>query len=94
MIDDALKGTSVTAVLIGKQTASRNYVKYEIEQSIARGNGLLGVRIEKIGNRMGITDTAGPNPLPKGYKLYRWNRDDGYNNFGKWVEAAAKAAGK
>src|SRR3954454_15604324 len=46
MIDNSLKNTSVTAVLIGKETASRPYVKYEIEQSIGRGNGILGVRIE------------------------------------------------
>ncbi len=38
MIDDGLKGTSVTAVLIGAETASRPWVAYEIEQSIKRGN--------------------------------------------------------
>ncbi|MGH3007343.1 MAG: TIR domain-containing protein [Gaiellaceae bacterium] len=63
MIDDALVGTSVTAVLVGNQTAYRDYVKYEIEQSIAKGNGLLGVRIEKIENSKGEVDEAGPNPL-------------------------------
>lgn len=94
MIDDALVGTSVTAVLVGKQTAYRDYVKYEIEQSVARGNGLLGVRIEKIENSKGKLDDAGPNPLPSKYKLYRWNTDKGYLNFGRWVEDAAKAAGK
>jgi hypothetical protein len=36
----------------------------------------------------------GANPLPAGYKTYLWNKDDGYTNFGSWVEAAAKAAGK
>lgn len=43
LIDDALSGTSVTAVLIGAQTASREWVQYEIDQSIARGNGLIGI---------------------------------------------------
>jgi MTH538 TIR-like domain (DUF1863) len=94
MINDALVGTSVTAVLVGKETAYRDYVKYEIQQSIARGNGLLGVRIEKIPNSKGDVDEAGPNPLPSKYKLYRWNADKGYLNFGTWVEEAAKAAGK
>jgi hypothetical protein len=94
MIDDALKGTSVTAVLIGQETANRTYVKYEIDQSIARGNGLLGVAINKIKNREGEVDEPGPNPLPSGYKVYLWNKDDGYENLGDWVEAAAKAAGK
>ena len=94
MIDNALVGTSVTAVLVGRQTANRDYVKYEIKKSIERGNGLLGVRIEKIKNRNGEVDEAGPNPLPSKYKLYRWNADNGYENFGAWVEAAAKTAGK
>lgn len=94
MIDDALVGTSVTAVLIGKETASRDYVKYEIEKSVARGNGLLGVWIHQIKNLVGVTDDAGSNPLPAGYKIYGWNKDEGYKNFGTWVETAAKAAGK
>src|SRR4051794_10955586 len=38
LIDTGLEGTSVTAVLIGAETASRKYVSYEIEKSIARGN--------------------------------------------------------
>ncbi len=34
LIDDGLRGTSVTAVLIGAETANRPWVKYEIEKSI------------------------------------------------------------
>lgn len=94
LIDEGLKNTSVTTVLIGKETAGRSYVKYEIEQSIARGNGLLGVRIEKIKNEDGETDDAGTNPLRSSYPVYLWNKDDGYENFGDWVEKAAAAAGK
>ena len=50
--------------------------------------------IYKIKNLQGETDEAGPNPLPSNYKVYAWKKDDGYTNFGTWVEAAAKAAGK
>src|SRR6266446_4551666 len=45
LIDSGLNGTSVTIVLIGAETASRTYVSYEIEQSVARRNGILGIRI-------------------------------------------------
>ncbi len=38
-----MDGTSVTCVLIGSQTANSRWVKYEIEQSIEKGNGLLGI---------------------------------------------------
>jgi hypothetical protein len=69
-------------------------VRYEIQQSIARGNGLLGVRIEKIEDNRGRTAQAGQNPLPSGYKLYRWYADKGYLNFGRWVDEAARAAGR
>ena len=89
-IDDQLKGTSVTVVLIGKQTASRRWVKYEIDQSIKLGKGLLGIDISKIKNYDGTTeDSAGPNPLPAGYPLYLWNKNDGPKNLGTWIENAA-----
>jgi len=42
LIDTGLDGTSVTAVLIGAHTAQRDWVTYEIEQSIKRGNGVNG----------------------------------------------------
>ncbi|MFC5314204.1 TIR domain-containing protein [Azospirillum rugosum] len=48
MIDDALVGTSVTVVCIGAKTARRTYINYEIEQSLARGNGMLGLRINHL----------------------------------------------
>lgn len=94
MIDDALVGTSVTVVLIGAETATRRYVKYEIDQSIERGNGLIGIYIHKIADKNGDTDAAAPNPLASTYPVYRWNADDGYKNIGAWVEAAAKKGGK
>jgi len=94
LIDGALANTSVTAVLIGAETASRTYVQYEIRQSIARGNGLLGIRVSALRDPSHNTDVAGPNPLPPSYPVYDWVRDDGYTNFGSWVEAAARKAGR
>ncbi|GEB12202.1 hypothetical protein GUY44_12200 [Pimelobacter simplex] len=93
-IDDQLAGTSVTVVLVGAKTSSRPWVKYEIEQSIAKGNGLLAIDISKIGDRNGDTDNTGINPVPTDYPLYRWNKDCGQKNLGSWIEAAAKAAGR
>lgn len=93
MIDDALVGTSVTVVLIGAETAQRKYVTYEIEQSIAKGNGLLGIYIDQIADQDGSTTSRGavPEALGKaGAPVYQWDKD----KFGEWVEAAAKKAGK
>lgn len=93
LIDDGLRGTSVTAVLIGADTASRPWVKYEIEQSVAKGNGLLGVRIHRIKDQAGRRSNRGPTPgllVDRGVHIYDWDR----NAFGRWVEWAAVAAGK
>lgn len=92
-IDAQLNGTSVTVVLVGQDTCSSRWVKYEIEKSIAVGNGLLGIDISKIKDLQGnTTDRCGE--LPNGYPFYRWNSENGYTNMGDWIEEAAKAAGR
>src|SRR4051812_10242134 len=64
MIRDALHGTSVTAVLIGSQTASRYWVQHEIIESWNRGNGLVGVHIHGIADaRDGSEARKGANPF-------------------------------
>ncbi len=62
MIDDGMKNTSVTVVLIGEDTANRRWVNYEIVRSFERGNGLLGIHINRIAGRTGRT-ASGDNPL-------------------------------
>jgi hypothetical protein len=107
-IDDQLKGTSVTAVLIGAQTSTREYVGYEIKQSYAKGNGMLGIYIHGIKASNGATDTKGNNPFDNWqverdgrtvlfsslYPTYDWVSDDGRNNIAGWIESAAKKAGR
>ncbi|MGE3744477.1 MAG: TIR domain-containing protein [Sphingomonadaceae bacterium] len=92
-IDNQLSGTSVTVVLIGANTDKSKWVKYEIAQSIARGNGLLTIDISKISDMHGNTTNCCALRA-SGYKHYLWNNDNGRENLGAWVDAAAKAAGK
>lgn len=92
-IDDQLEGTSVTVVLVGEKTCSSRWVKYEIAESIKRGNGLLGIDVSKIEDLQGNTSER-CGKIPKGYSFYLWNKDDGYNNMGDWIEEAAEDAGK
>ena len=92
-IDNQLNGTSVTVVLVGKNTCDSKWVKYEIDKSIEIGNGLLGVDISKIKDFQGNT-TERCAKLPKGYPFYLWNNDEGYKNIGVWIEKAAKVAGR
>jgi hypothetical protein len=93
LIDDGLAGTSVTVVLIGSQTSQRKFVAYEISQSIARGNGLLGIHIHNLKDRDGSTSVRGDVPtglVTARAPIYEWDA----TNFGTWVEAAAKRVGK
>lgn len=92
-IDNQLEGTSVTVILVGEKTCNSRWVNYEIEKSIEKGNGLLGIDISKIKGFDGKTSER-CGEIPKGYKFYLWFKDDGYNNMGDWIEKAAKEAGK
>lgn len=91
LIADALKATTVTAVLIGTETASRRWIKYEIQKSVDRGNVLFGIYIHNIKDFDGKTAVKGTNPLPAGTPTYDWINDDGYMNLGKWVDDAYDA---
>ena len=93
MILRHLDGTSVTVVLIGTQTANRPWVKFEIEQSIARKNGLLGIQIHHLKNQTGQTGFAGPIPkVPRNvtFPVYAWDGD--LDHFRQEIEAAGKRA--
>jgi hypothetical protein len=62
-IDRQLEGTSVTVVLIGRETVRRTYVQYEIVESLRRGNGLLGIHVHQIKDHAGRISRRGRNPL-------------------------------
>lgn len=107
-IEEQLKGTSVTVVLIGAETNDRKFVDHEIKRSRLLGKGMLGIRIHKLKDSNGNTDVAGTNPFDlwhvtkddkriyysQFYKTYDWVDDNGHANFANWIEEAAKAAGK
>jgi hypothetical protein len=89
LIDGVLDGTSVTVVLIGAETESRTYVSYEIEQTVARHHGILGIRINTIKDQNGNIDTPGPVPaalVKIGAAVHNWE----YGKLGEWIEQACK----
>ena len=63
LIQNALDNTSVTSVLVGSDTYSRQWVQYEIVMSMYRGNHVFGVHINGIRDRDRMTKTNGPNPF-------------------------------
>jgi MTH538 TIR-like domain (DUF1863) len=94
LIDDGLNGTSVTLVCIGNKTAGRKFINYEIQISIDRGNGILGVQIHHLKNFAGEVDPVGDTPAlltKNNYPIYKY---DDHTKLKAWIETAAKAAGK
>lgn len=94
MILRHLQNTSVTVVLIGRDTARRPWVKYEIAQSIARNNGILGVYIDHLKNQESKIDRwffQPPKPLvPRGVKFPTYDWDRNLDRFRQEIEAAGK----
>jgi len=93
LIDDGLTNTSVTVVCIGAKTAGRKYINYEIEQSINRGNGVVGIQINHLKDKDGKTDPGGATPLKitaGGYKVYKYVDHEKLANR---IEEAAQNAG-
>jgi hypothetical protein len=65
LIDNGMTKTSVTAVLIGEETANRRWVNYEIVKSFAKGNGILGININRIRGKYQVISARGLNPLDR-----------------------------
>lgn len=107
-INNQLDGTSVTVVLIGAETSQRDYVKYELQKSYEKGNGILGIYVHQCKDLAGKTDSKGSNHFGSigkdangkdvyfsdSYPCYDWVVDNGYENLGSWIEKAAKQAGR
>ena len=86
LINDALENTSVTAVLVGSDTYSRRWVRYEIVKSMQRGNGLFGVHINGIRDKDRTTKPYGPNPFE--YLGVRYNADGTALELFEWDNTA------
>ena len=62
-LNKAMEGSSVVCALIGNDTASRRWVRYEIQRGVWDARGILAVRIHTISHFTKGTTTAGVNPL-------------------------------
>ncbi len=98
-IDTQLKGSSITVVLVGAETSSRPWVKYEIESSIAQKKGIIFIDLGGMTTTQGYSYRSGSSPstwtlnrtgqpLSSYYRTYNWIRDRGYHNMETWIENA------
>ena len=89
VVNSGLEGTTVTCVLIGSETYTRKWVRYEILKSFKRGNSILAVNINSIKGRDQQIKAKGSNPLnhlgvtfsESGLTATLWE----YTN-GNWIE--------
>lgn len=84
-IKEQMNGTSVTVVIIGSRTASSEWVNYEIDESIKRGNGVLGIILP------GEENVDIPSSFKRANaRIIRWEPD----TFSDEVEISALIAGR
>jgi hypothetical protein len=62
-IDEQMEGKSCVVVLIGKRTAEREWVQYEIEKAWGEGRGLVGVFIHNLADMNRRMSAKGTNPF-------------------------------
>ena len=92
MIDEGLKGTSVTVVCITRGISTRMWINYEIEKSLERGKGLLGIQIHHLKDPINPDARVGATPSQieaNGFKVYKYTNKDA---LARHIEEAAKLA--
>jgi hypothetical protein len=62
-IDEQMKRKSAVVVLVGSQTASSEWVDYEIRKAWQDKRPLVGIRIHGLKNLNGQTSSRGPDPF-------------------------------
>jgi hypothetical protein len=89
-VQEQLTGTSVTIVLLGKDTSQSKWVQWEIEQSLEKKNGILAIKLAND-----VPTPAKDSPVGKvlddaGAEIIGWEPD----TFEAAIERAFKAAGR
>lgn len=94
MIDENLKGTSVTVVCITSGIKDRKWINYEIDKSLERGNGLVGIQLHHLTDPINPNARVGGTPSQieaNGFKLYKYTNKDA---LARHIEEAARLAGR
>ena len=94
LIDKGLENTSVTVVCVTYGSAGRKYINYEIDKSLEKGNGLVAVQIHDFKDQYGRTGSPGAIPAQieaNGFKAYKYTNKEA---LARYIEAAAKIAGR
>jgi len=94
LIREGLQNTSVTVVFVTYGIQNREYINYEIDQSLSRGNGLVAIQIHHLKDPNNNDDRVGGIPskvTDNGFKAYKYTNNTA---LAKHIEEAAQLAGK
>jgi hypothetical protein len=70
---DRIKGTSVTVILVGRQTGGRKFVDWEIMDTLDRDHGLVGILAPGVSDEQAWLPDRLQDNLTSGYaKYYRY----------------------
>jgi len=89
-IKEQLRGTSVTVVLLGERTHRSVWVKREIEESVARGNGVVAIQLKDQNCPLPPKSCVGKALNAAGAEIMPWEPHE----FADAIERAALAAGR
>ncbi|HBB96888.1 MAG TPA: hypothetical protein DC054_16030 [Blastocatellia bacterium] len=89
-IKEMMHGTSVTVVLVGRETCDSQWVQWEIDQSLAKDhpNGIMAIRLEdaRLPESCPVSDAL----RDAGAEIIDWDA----HTFADAIERAAVAAGR
>jgi len=86
---ERLAGTSVTIVIVGKDTYKSHWVKWEIEQSLEKGNGILAIKLDDSYS-LPINSQVGGALDEAGAEIIGWDP----HSFNDAIERAAIGTGR
>lgn len=92
LINDGLNNTSVAVICIGQLTSHQKYVTYTIECALKRGIGLLGVTVNHLRDRNGVSDPEGNVPPLLTYSGYKVHKYTDKVDLARWIQEAAEIA--
>lgn len=90
-VDEEIKKTRFTILLISKETFEREYVSYEITRSRENGNTIIPILIDNEENAFSEEDIETlSKKLPKTNckRIRRWIKDCGKENVLQWLNNA------
>lgn len=90
-VDEKIKGTKITILLISKETLDRKYVSYELEKSLSQRNSIIPILIDSEENAFDdekidlIIQKLDTELLGMKLKLRKWYQENGKENILRWL---------